>query len=96
MPIFITRDFSRLTLGQKITAVAALIVAFVLAAVLGLVMLYIAAVVIALGFIAAVGYSIYRRFFAPKPQVREGMTIYRTREGVIIDVERSEDDEEKR
>lgn len=95
MPIFITRDFSRLTLGQKITAIAALIAAFVLAAVLGLVMLYIAAVVIALGFIAAVGYSIYRRFFAPKPQVREGMTIYRTREGIIIDVEQ-EDEEEKR
>jgi hypothetical protein len=78
-------QWQELNLWQKILLILTLAGAVVLAAVVGLFILYVAAVIIAFGFIAYGVYMIWQKFFAPKPKRRGRVRVRRTKDGVVID-----------
>lgn len=78
-------QWQELNLWQKILLILTLAGAVVLAAVVGLFILYVAAVIIAFGFIAYGAYMIWQKFFAPTPKHRGRVRVRRTKDGVVID-----------
>ena len=74
-----------LNLWQKILLVLSLAAAFTLAIVLGFLILYVVAVLLALGFIVYGAVLIWNKFFAPTPRHKDRVRVRRTNDGVVID-----------